>query len=117
MKEYKRLTNSLFPTEIEDDPTDIEVYRRLKELEDKIENGTLIEKPKYKLHQKVYTLMCGNAIKGTIDGYDVYKKKYLVFIENEHDFGRLGFGNEWFSECELFLTKAEAKLKELKGEV
>lgn len=120
MKEYKRLTTKcevgIGLTETSGNiVNDYEkVINRLAALEDKIENGTLIEKPKYKLNQKVYTLMCGNAIRGTIDGYDVYKKKYLVFIENEHDFGRLGFGNEWFSECELFSTKAEAekKLKE-----
>lgn len=95
----------------------IATYNRLAELEDKIENGTLVLSPKYKLKQKVYLLMCGNIISGTIDGFDIFKQKYLVFIDDTNDYGELGFGNEWFFERELFPTKAKAvaKLRELKG--
>lgn len=39
---YERITNGLFHEEVDD----IAVYRRLKELENKIENGTLIELPR-----------------------------------------------------------------------
>ena len=95
-----------------------EAVDRLAELEDKIENGTLVLPPKYKLKQKVYLIMGGNITSGIIDGFDFFKRKYLVFIDDINDYGRLGFGNEWFFEEELFLTKPKvlAKLRELKGE-
>ena len=139
MRDYKRLTNRGSEYCTNDGENDIiieldenryenpqydlnnicEKLNRLAELEDKIENGTLVLSPKYKLKQKVYLLMCGNIISGTIDGFDIFKQKYLVFIDDTNDYGELGFGNEWFFERELFPTEAEAKakLRELKGEV
>ena len=43
-----------------------------------------------------------------LDGYDLFKEKYLVFIDDTNDYGELGFGNEWFLESELFASENEA---------
>lgn len=85
MKEYKRLTDKNRDwfefTEI----TDSEIYKRLQELEDKIENGTLIELPALE----------DNMSYGVIEGAHV---NGVIWSKRD------------------FLTKAEKKLKELKGE-
>ena len=49
-----------------------------------------------------------SVISGTVDGYDLFKEKYLVFIDDTNDYGELGFGNEWFLESELFASENEA---------
>lgn len=49
MKEYKRLTEKDGATRVmsqwAETSNDLKIYRRLAELEDKIENGTLVELP------------------------------------------------------------------------
>ena len=112
MSKYERYTSkdgaTLTMSQWGGSPAELELYRKLAELEDKIENGTLVKLPKYKLNQKVYVLPLNNSI-GTIDGYDLFKHKYLVYIECGDEFGKLGFGNEWFTEQELSATKPKPK--------
>jgi hypothetical protein len=114
---YKRLTNEelneflsrvFIQLEPELAQQMMSVANELLQYRNKIENGTLVELPKYKLNQKVYVLPLNNSI-GTIDGYDLFKHKYLVYIECGDEFGKLGFGNEWFTEQELSATKPKPK--------
>lgn len=92
MNEYKRLTEKDGATRVMSQwagtSNELKIYRRLAELEDKIENGTLIEVP-CKVGDTVYCI------------YHYY--------DGEED-----FGYEIIPEC-VCLTKAEAeiKLKEL----
>ena len=114
MKEYERLTKKdqdwFEFTEI----NDIEIYRRLQDLENKIENGTLIELP----------CKIGDT------AYCIYRNaEYEYWIEEEivHDFIYTNYGEiDIGTECRMlgkvyrycvYLTKAEAekKLKELLG--
>ena len=122
MKEYKRLTNGLFPMEIEDEPTDIEVYRRLKELEDKIENGTLVELP-CTVGDKVYRWCQESYDEWVIVSISIYIRDGGINDLNLCVKSKL-CGTEYlclaeFIDKQWFFTKAEAeeRLKELKGEV
>lgn len=83
--------------------------QRIAELEEQLKNAIV---PKFKYHQVVYVLCNTDIIKGQIDCFDYYNKKYLIWTME------FGLGNEWCYEHELFTTKeeAEAKLKELQGE-
>ena len=78
---------------------------RIAELEEQLKNAT----PKFNYHQVVYVLCNTDIIKGQIDCFDYYNKKYLIWTME------FGLGNEWCYEHELFATKeeAQAKLKEL----
>lgn len=103
---------------------EVQARKRLAELEDKIENGTLIELP-CKVGDKVYFL-CGKKIIEEIvtkvkyevtDGGISQLNSYILTDDkddrypNFHRLSKLGKS--------LFLTKAEAeaKLEELNGEV
>ena len=139
MKEYKRLTkyskeNQDYITPFCDTANcngvcvdcDYEqvIINRLAELEDKIENGTLIELP-CKVGTTIYHLYkAGNVI--TEDKVFNYHfeicTKPCVSFENHFWYGtnkRVDtilveqFGKYWFTDK----AEAEAKLKELKGEV
>ena len=91
------------------------LYERLAELEDKLENGTLIELP-CKVGDTVYCIYRD-------DDYEYWIEEALV-----HDFIYTNYGEiDIGTECRMLgkvyrycvcLTKAEAekKLKELKGE-
>lgn len=79
-----------------------------KHIHETIEKESYILPPKFKFKQKVYLAFGNSVISGTVDGYDLFKKKYLVFIDDTNDYGELGFGNEWFSESELFSSENEA---------
>ena len=134
MKEYKRLTQKgdnglwgidgkLVNQRQSGDKVFAEAFGiiidRLAELEDKIENGTLIELP-CKVGDKVYvfdsdkngeTIISEEIIKDyNIDGNSfsiiVQERNYSYFLSEN------GIGKDWF------LTKAEAeeKLKELQNE-
>lgn len=86
------------------------VGERLAELEDKIENGTLIELP-CKLGDTVYCLCKGNyVLVGEKTGwtYDIKEFKFTLSV----------FGTWKYGET-LFLTREEAekKLEELKSEM
>lgn len=139
MKEYKRRTvkGRVFGDKVNDSFK--ELYTILQELEDKIENGTLIE-PKYPLYSIVFIIDYINE-----KGYSVYGGKPIVrecfvtsitqIIKEEGKLlyrvqpkdlpndvleGKVEHCEYWeraWWEKDLFLTKAEAeaKLKE-KGE-
>ena len=147
MSDYKRLTQKLENGYVMADCTncpscnkcdDITHYcqrtvkERLAEIEDKIENGTLIELP-CKVGDKIYEIAntvipCGDCIFN-------YKHKYVHFctncrlsygqkvvekeINNMNDYCYLNKDGKVNLRVGIFLTKAEAeqKLKELKGEV
>lgn len=83
-----------------------EIITRLAELEDKIENGTLIELP-CKVGTPVYYIVGVTTRKILKQKSDYYITKTRFFIDMLEN-----YQNNWF------LTKAEAemKLKELKGE-
>ena len=90
--------------------TQNQILEQLKEYQDKIENGTLIELP-CKVGDIVYYV---NKYKKTIEEYEVLgftlTRNYTVLVE---------IGIEMFLyKNEIILTKAEAekKLAELKGE-
>lgn len=105
----------------------IETYDRLSELEDKIENGTLIELP-CKVGDTVY-IACkwdiDKVVQGTVFDLDISfnmkRHNFLARIYVNHDFiysdtNKNIIQNRYiFYESEIFLTKAEAeaKLKEL----
>lgn len=109
--EYKRFTEKVdsgFVSEL-----DCRIaYNKLCEIEDKIEQGTLIFAPKYKVKQFVYSVFyvySNEPIKGQIECYDFYTQKYLVFFGDE-------IGSEWCVERELYKSKrlAQKHLKEVK---
>ena len=92
------------------------VYERLQELENKIEDGTLIELP-CKVGDTVYY---ETFIRGESKGIIPHKVIGFVLAVTTQNMNGLGCTNvpiRDFGES-VFLTKAEAekKLKELKGE-
>ena len=95
---------------------DGEAIDRLAELEDKIENGTLVETP-CKVGDTVYfdTYRHGESI-----GVQPHKvERVEVVFRTERTFGNVGADiPEWQFGKSVFLTKseAEARLKELKEE-
>lgn len=91
---YERITNGLFPDEVDD----IAVYRRLQELEYKIENGTLIELP---LPIGADTWMVFN-----------WHNKKLARVEKKK-FTLTGYDLHWGENEFATKEEAEARLKEL----
>lgn len=117
MNDYKRLTVRLSNGKIGclQEYSRNDLIERLAELEDKIENGTLVfrEKPKKKYYAIVgYRNYCGKF------GWHIH----YVSIEYEKEYNRVALnidGRLFVTKRDLlFNTKAEAekKLKELKGE-
>jgi hypothetical protein len=86
-----------------------DIVDRLNYLEEQLKNAIV---PKFNYHQVIYVLCNDEIIKGQIDCFDYYNKKYLIYLMG------FGLGNEWCYEYEVFATKeeAETKLKELRGE-
>lgn len=94
-----------------------EVLDRLAELEDKIENGTIIELP-CKVGKEIYYIsmiwrdgnFIGEIYKANVSGF--YISDGFIQIEDDIIYHYHNYGEE------VFLTKAEAeaKLKYLKGE-
>lgn len=136
MSEYKRLTTKGAEW-IESNHDEVEVYCRLRELEDKIEQGTLIELP-CKVGDTVYCVdrnrgacfecehyssfygmdeCCdkGCAIYPTIEkSKPICNKHFLEIDEIKFDLRwyfnyKDGFNKDWFLTCE----EAEKRLKEL----
>lgn len=109
MKEYERLTKKdqdwFEFTEI----TDNEIYKRLQDLENKIENGTLIE-ILCKTGDKVYQFDNGGKIYES-EIKSIHYASNTLFYDCEY----FVFDKSVIGEI-IFLTKAEAeaKLKELK---
>lgn len=110
MSEYKRLTGKDGATRVMSQwsvtSNDLKIYRRLAELEDKIENGTLVETPK--IGQTMYgfsvreQLIEFTVVAITIDSqYNI-----IVWDYDDNDFviGENGFYS---------FEQAQAKLKEL----
>lgn len=94
--EYERITNGLFPEEVDD----IAVYRRLKELEDKMEDGTIIELP---LPIGADCWVVFNWHNKKLAGIKKWNFTYTVF--------ELHWGDTAFATKE----EAEARLKELQS--
>lgn len=115
MSDYKRLTERFTSgNPYSEYASDSEILERLAELEDKLENGTLIELP-CKVGDKLYSIPFDNSkiFEHKVKGFRIIaisENKQSNYIETDIDFL---FGEN------AFLTKAEAenKLKELKGEV
>lgn len=124
MKEYKRLTEKDGATRVMSQwagtSNELKIYRRLAELEDKIENGTLIELP-YKLGTKLYFIVLH-----TFGGYfEIFETELWVYVSRYKDeFGGVDFAIEindvdfdyetWVTaHCYSTKAEAEAKLKEL----
>ena len=99
--EYERLTTK-GKKWIESNHDEVEVYNRLAELEDKIEQGKMIELP-CKVGDTVYQT----------DGVRIYESKVELLI---YDCGRWAF-NEKAIGSSVFLTREEAekRLKELQN--
>ena len=123
--EYTRLTdkNNLYWA-IQETPLSAEIgifltdcLNRLAELEDKIEQGTLIELP-CKVGDIVYGLSCyrqfgslsGKIFKGKVIAFYIERGLYLR-IEAEHDNGN--FYLEYGKEVFLTREEAEKRLKEV----
>lgn len=127
MTKYERYTSkdgaTLTMSQWGGNPAELELYRKLAELEDKIENGTLVELP-CKVGTTVYHLYkAGDVI--TEDKVFSYHfeicSKPCVSFENHFWYGtekRVDtilvehFGKYWFTDK----AEAQAKLRELKGE-
>ena len=122
MKEHKRFTRfDKFQQSYFAKGTFQEIIDYIGQLEDKIENGTLIELP-CKVGDKVY-----KVVKDFIAEYRVHKIEfyilsdkqfgYCVYCDN-YELGDFDYfykkqvGETWF----ITKAEAEAKLKELKGE-
>ena len=120
MSEYKRLTDKDGATrgmsQWAGTSAELKIYRRLADLEDKIDNGTLRELP-CKVGDTVYfdTYRHGESI-----GIKPHKVERVdVVVITERTFGNIGADiPEWQFGKSVFLTKseAEARLKELQEE-
>lgn len=93
--------------------------KRLAELEDKIENGTLVELP-CKIGDVMYEVIEGMPIQEWKIESICFNKVYpkgVIWAERTSDFAHWKF---WIEDCgtKWFVTKAEAKqrLEELKNE-
>lgn len=141
MSEYKRLTEKTrdcFQYDLKDFKHKIGEFgdydaffaysmavKRLGEIEDKIENGTLYDFP-FRIGQEVY-IVCdwdiGEAVKGIITEIELTTNKngtfHRIYVEHKYILSKTNPNvvqyRYIFTKKELFLTKAEAeaKLKEL----
>lgn len=141
MNDYKRMTKDkpFEELDLKDEWGYSHIYKRLQELENKIENGTLIE-TEYPIYQDVYFIdyvdenyYSVGRVKGKptvrkafIHSVEQVMKGQILYLIQPHDLPQEVLDNEvehtetweWFhySKKDLFLTKAEAekKLEELK---
>jgi tetrahydromethanopterin S-methyltransferase subunit G len=118
MKEYKRLTKRLLGSNapFTEYAGYNEVLQRLAELEDKIENGTLVELP-CKVGDRIWVIL----------GNNIFGRRVKSIVISQHSYIKTSNTNGW-KELEIyhkeefgvkwFLTKAEAeaKLKEQQNE-
>lgn len=96
-----------------------EALDRLAELEDKIEDGRLVELPR-KIRDTVYIVEDGEVFEGWVDRLcqECYDDDFDYLVEYDDGAGLTGY---WVNECgvqdRIFSTRAEAeaKLKELRG--
>lgn len=118
-KDEEFWTQSQEPTVEEID----EIYNRLAELEDKIENGTLVELP-FAIGQKIYCVIAKPRFVNEqyinefeVGAYSVEKDRIDIIHYIEDDGIHRVY---WTYESDnAFLTKAEAekRLQELRGEL
>ena len=111
MKDYERITQKQGEPKI----VSKRVYYRLRELEDKIDNGTLIELP-CKVGDKVYCVYHFDDVEEDFE-YDIIPEEVVDIIVQEDDFD-IGTACRMigkFKRVCVCLTKAEAenKLEEL----
>lgn len=113
---YERLTNSSLAKSINDikyKTLGDKFYIRLAELEDKIENGTLVELP-CKVGDTVYIVYSSLIRKWEVDFICIDKGS--IFFKLGHK-GTFDYNSFWLEELgdHVFLTKAEAekRLEEL----
>lgn len=129
MSEYKRLTGKDGATRVMSQwagtSNELKIYRRLAELEDQIENGTLYDFP-FRIGQEVY-IVCDwdidEAVKGIITEIELTTNKngtfHRIYVDHKYIFSKTNPNvvkyRYIFMADELFTdkTKAEARLKEL----
>lgn len=123
MSEYKRLTKSAgIKNRIRYYITEpgtwaSEVYNRLGELEDKIENGTVVELP-CKVGQGCYRILRDEndglkIVRLVVEGIAVFENMKMIYT-NEN---RVPYREDEFGDIVFFdKTQAEKRLAELKGE-
>lgn len=121
MSEYKRLTNQQWSKDIDltQELGYSYIYKRLHELEEKIENSTLVELP-CKVGDVMYEVIEGMPIQEwKIESicFDSVYPKGVIWAERTRDLAHWKF---WIEDCgtKWFTDKAEAekKLEELKNE-
>lgn len=114
MTKYERYTSkdgaTLTMSQWGGSPAELELYRKLAEIEDKIENGTLVELP-CKVGGMLYEVIEGMPIQEwkieSICFNRVYPKG-VIWAERTSDFAHWKF---WIEDCgtKWFTTKAEAE--------
>ena len=121
MKQYKRLTNQKWSEDIDltQELGYSYIYKRLYDLEDKIEAGTLVELP-CKIGDVMYEVIEGMPIQEwKIESicFDRAHPTGVIWAERTRDFAHWKF---WIEDCgtKWFITKTEAekRLEELKNE-
>ena len=112
MIEYKRLTNQKWSEDIDltQELGYSYIYKRLAELEDKIEAGTLVELP-CKIGDVMYEVIEGMPIQEWKIESICFNKVYpkgVIWAERTRDLAHWKF---WIEDCgtKWFVTKAEAK--------
>lgn len=123
MKDYERYTSkdgaTLTMSQWGGSPAELELYRKLAELEDKIENGTLIELP-CKVDEMLYEVIEGMPIQEWKVESISFNRAYpdgVIWAARINGFGHWKFwaedcGTKWFATK----AKAEAMLLQLKGD-
>ena len=112
MKQYKRLTNQKWSEDIDltQELGYSYIYKRLYDLEDKIEAGTFVELP-CKIGDVMYEVIEGMPIQEWKIESICFNKVYpkgVIWAERTSDFAHWKF---WIEDCgtKWFVTKAEAK--------
>lgn len=120
MKQYKRLTNQKWSEDIDltQELGYSYIYKRLYDLEDEIEAGTLVELP-CKVGDVMYEVIEGMPIQEwKIESicFDRAHPTGVMWVERTSDFARWKF---WIEDCGIkwFVTKAEAekRLEEIRS--
>lgn len=120
MKQYKRLTNQKWSEDIDltQELGYSYIYKRLYELEDEIEAGTLVELP-CKVGDVMYEVIEGMPIQEWKIESICFDRAHLtgvMWAERTRDFARWKF---WIEDCgtKWFATKAEAekRLEEIRN--
>lgn len=120
MKQYKRLTNQKWSEDIDltQELGYSYIYKRLYDLEDEIEAGTLVELP-CKVGDVMYEVIEGMPIQEwKIESicFDRAHPTGVMWAERTRDFARWKF---WIEDCgtKWFATKAEAekRLEEIRN--